>query len=511
MADDRPSGGRSPRRRACARWIACALLAGCTVGPDYVPPRPPGSARERANWTEHPASEAEVARTASRMREWWAGFGDPVLDQLVARALVDNLDIRIAGERLLAAEQVRIELAATLRPQISGGGEAGIGRFSTTLQYPPLPGISGSARLWEPGLNASWELDVFGRVRRQIQAQEAVVAGDVEFRRGVMLATVGELASDYMALRVTERQLAIADRSIAVAGGALRLAERLFGQGLGTSLQLAQARAELETEQSTRPPLQQRAARLSHAIAVLLGALPGSLEAMLTRPAPLPSVPALPVTLPSMVIANRPDIRRAERQYAEATARIGVAVAELYPDFSLPLAFGLQSSMVHELFQADSLMFQFVLSIAQPISQGGRLSAQVREAQIEAQGAQLDYQRTVLQGFREVEDGLVAYQDDAARSVLLHRAAADDALALARARRLYAAGLTSFLDVLTAERGAYASDSDAAAGDLARLTDAVQLYTALGAGWQGEALRETALPVDLATERRLAGRVRPAR
>jgi len=501
---------RSGLRPLSCAVLAATLLAACTVGPDYTPPAPPGSAVERARWTEHRASEAEVARTEAWMRDWWAAFHDPVLDQLVARAISANLDIRIAGQRLLAAGEVQRELAANLRPQLSGGGEAGIARYSTTLQYPPLPGISSSARLWEPGFSASWELDVFGRVRRQIEAQRAVVGSDVELRRGVMLTAVSEVADDYLTLRVTQRELAIAGHSIGVAGEALGLTQRLFNQGIGTSLQLAQARAELESEQSTLQPLQLRVAQLSHAIAVLLGLMPGSLEAMLSRPAPLPEVPPLPVTLPATVLANRPDIRRAERQYAEAVARIGVAVAQLYPDFSLPLSFGLQSSMIHELMQADSLAFQFVLSIAQPIYQGGRISAQVREARDEAEGARLDYQRTVLTAFREVEDGLVAYHDDSARSVLLHRAAADNALALSRARRLYAAGLTPFLDVLTAERATYQSESDAAASDLARLSDAVQLYTALGAGWQGEAAHATTLPVDLATEHALAAR-RPAR
>jgi len=480
--------------------LGLLLLDGCMVGPRYEPPKMEGL----SNWTEHPATAAEIARTEAQMRDWWAQFRDPVLNQLVAAAITGNIDLQIAGQRLLAARDVREELSANLAPQIDASGQAGIQRFSTTQQYPPLPGVSSSNRLWSPGFTASWELDVFGRVRRQIQAQDAEVGADIEARRGILLSVLGELATDYVSLRAAQRQLAIAHSNIEAARQGLDLSNKVFTQGLGTTLQVAQAQAELETERATTQPLQTQIAQLSHAIALLLGQMPGSLEAMLKEPGRLPHVPELPVTLPSIVIANRPDIREAERHYAEANARIGVAVASLYPDFSLPLSIGLQSSMIHELLMADSLAFQLVLSVAQPIYHGGRLSAQVRQARAEAEAARLSYRQTVLTSFREVEDRLVAYHNDSERDVVLHRAAADNALALSRARELYGAGLTGFLDVLSAERATYLSQNAAALGDLARLTDAVSLYTALGAGWQGVALTATTLPIDTATQHGLA-------
>ncbi len=487
-------------RRIIEVVLAGGLLTGCMLGPDYRPPRTdvPG------NWTEHPATPEELARTRDQLRAWWAAFHDPILDQLVQRAIDGNLDLKIAGQRLLSAHDVRDEVAAQLAPQVDTVDQAGIQRFSTTLQYPPLPGISSSNRLWAPGFSASWELDVFGRIRRSIEAQDDELGADIEARRGMLVAILGELVDDYVTLRATQRQIAIARQNIKTARQALDLANRVFTEGLGTNLQVAQAQAELETEQSSLPPLQTRVAQLAHAIGVLLGEMPGSVETMLETPAPYPTVPALPVTLPSMVIANRPDIRRAERQYAEATARIGVAVAQLYPDFSLPLSLGLQSSMIHELLAADSLAFQLVLSAAQPLYHGGRLSAQVRQARAEAEAGRLAYRQTVLTAFREVEDRLVAYRNDRLRDVTLRRAAADNALALDRARRLYAAGLVGFLDVLTAERATLQSQDLAALGDLAELTDAVALYTALGAGWQGVPLTATQLPVDVTTQHTLA-------
>lgn len=480
--------------------LALLLLAGCTVGPDYRPPE----ADVPAGWTEHAATRAEIERTQARMRDWWASFHDPVLDRLVATAVASNLDLRIAGQRLLEAQDMREALSAALAPQIDFSGQAGLQRFSTTLEFPPLPGVSPSNRLWSPGFTASWELDVFGRIRRQIEAQDAELGADIEARRGVLLAVVGELATDYVALRSAQREVVIAESNIRAARDGLALTQRVFTQGLGTSLQVAQAQAELETEQATTSPLRTRIAQLSHAIGVLLGQMPGSVEAMLLRPAPLPRAPGLPVSLPSMVIANRPDIREAERRYAEASANIGVAVAQLYPDFTLPLSIGLQSSMIHELLAADSLAFQLVLSAAEPIYHGGRINARVHEARAEAEASRLTYQRTVLVAFREVEDRLIAYRNDTGRSAVLHRAAADNALALDRARRLYSAGLTGFLDVLSAERATYESEDAAALGDLARLSDAVALFIAIGAGWQGVPLTATSLPIDLAAQHRLS-------
>ena len=467
-------------RRAVASLVTL-LLCGCDLGPRERPP----PVVVPAGWTEHAATEAELARTGSEMRDWWACFHDATLDRLVTLAIAGNYDLAIASQRLLAARALRDQIAGGLYPQVDAVGMAGIDRSSTTEEYPPLPGTNSDSRLWEYGLDVSWELDVFGRIRRSVAAQQHAYEADLEQRRAILLALLSELADDYVALRASQLQLRIADRNIEAAGESLRLSDRLYQQGVGTTLQVAQAAGELETEQATRPRLQTSVAQLAHAISVLTGQLPGALEAMLQRPAPLPDIPALPVALPSTVIANRPDIRRAERQYAQATARVGVAVAQLYPDVTIPLSFTPQSSMIHELFTAASLSWSLLLAASAPIYHGGSLSAQVREARDNLEVARLAYQQTVLRGFQEVEDRLVAYRDDEVRAVTLHRAAADDALALQRARRLYEAGLTGFIDVLTSERATYAAQNLEAVAALSRLTDAIGLFTAIGAGWQG--------------------------
>ncbi len=492
----------TPRRRRLAACLsALLLLDGCTVGPHYHPPRMTGVP---ANWTEHAASPDEIARTEARMRGWWAEFHDPLLDALVQQAIAGNRQLAMAGQRLLAARALRDQIRGQLFPQVDLAPAAGIQRFSTTLEYPPLPGINSDNRIWQYGGTVSWQLDLFGRLRHSVEAQQAALDAGIEQRRGLLLTILSELAGDYVTLRAAQLQLGIADRNIRAAADALALSQKVYAQGLGTTLQVAQAQAELETEQATRPPLETQIAQLSHAIAVLCGQMPGMLEARLSEPAPLPAVPPLPVTLPSMVIANRPDIRQAERQYAQATARIGVAVAQLYPSFTLPLSFTPQSSMIHELFTASSLAWSLLLEASIPVWHGGTLSAQVREARANAEAARFGYEQTVLGGFREVEDRLVAYRNDEKRTATLRRAAADDALALERARRLYGAGLSGFLDVLTSERATYAAQNLAALGELSRLDDAIALFTALGAGWQGVALTDTTLPVDAASQHRRA-------
>ena len=492
---DRSSGWRT----LC---LSALLLSGCNLGPRY---RPPAMALP-AGWTEHAATPDEIAATEAQMRDWWASFHDPLLILLVDQAIDGNRDLAVAGQRLLAARGLRDQIAGMLYPQIDATPAAGIQRFSTTLEYPPLPGINSDNRFWQYGFTASWELDVFGRIRHSVEAQQDAYEAGIEQRRGILLSLLSELTTDYVTLRATQLQLRITDRDIQAAGEALQLTNKVYAQGLGTTLQVAQAQGELETEQATRPPLQTRIAQLAHAIAVLAGQMPGTFEARLDQPAPLPDVPPLPVTLPSMVVANRPDIRRAERQYAQSTARVGVAIAQLYPSFTLPLSFTPQASMIHELFTASSLAWVLLLQASAPLYHGGSLSAEVREARANAEVARLTYEQTVLRAFQEVEDRLVAYQNDQQRTATLHRATHDNELALERSRRLFGAGLSGFLDVLTSEQAAYSAQNLEALGELSRLQDAIGLFTALGAGWQGVPLTATALPIDEAAQHHMADR-----
>jgi NodT family efflux transporter outer membrane factor (OMF) lipoprotein len=465
-----------------ANVLLASLLAACTVGPDYTPPKP----ALPANWTEHAATPAEIAVTHQQLKNWWASFNDPTLDRLVDTALTSNYDLKIAGQRLIGARAARVIAASADYPQIDAGVIASNNEASNTLEYPPVFGKGTNYRFWQAGFDATWEIDIFGGTRRAKQAAEADYGATIEARRAVLVSLLAELTTDYATLRASQDRLAIADRNVTAARISVELTEQSFARGLGNNLDVAQAQAQLQTVLSSEPPLRAAIARMTHAISVLLGQIPGgTLERELSQSeGKIPVAPSLPITLPSEVIANRPDIRRAERQFAAATARIGVAVADMYPHFSIPLSFTPQTSTLTELFRASSLVWQIGLSASDHLYTGGALPARVRQAREQAEEARLAYEQIVLRAFQNVEDGLIDYMTEAQRDITLKAAAEDSELAFQRSTRLYKAGLTDFLHVLVNERAAYAAEDLSTQSELESITDAIALYKALGAGWQ---------------------------
>jgi NodT family efflux transporter outer membrane factor (OMF) lipoprotein len=454
------------------------LLVACELGPDYTPPHP----ALPANWTEQHASAAQNAATLARLKQWWRAFHDPELDRLVDQAMAGNLDLAIARQRLMSSRAELVVAGAAAYPQIGAATMGGLANSSTTLQYPPG---NGEYRTYSLGFDASWELDVFGGTKRAEEAAAADVQASIEDRRAILVSLLAELATDYATLRATQQRIAINQRATAVARRALDLTATEFDRGLTTSLAVAEARAQVELVQAALPPLRGDVARLTHAIAVLLGRLPGELEAELTAPgAAIPTPPDLPLTLPSEVVANRPDIARAERRLAAATSRIGAAIAQRYPHFTIPLTLEPTSSYLGELFQGASLVWSIGLSATAPVYQGGRLRAREDEARATAETAALTYRQTVLTALREVEDALVTYLTDTQRGARLQAAVTNDLTAEDQARRLYEAGLTDFLNVLTTERTLYSAQDQQALSELARLRQLIALYKALGGGWQ---------------------------
>ncbi|WP_043458988.1 efflux transporter outer membrane subunit [Gluconacetobacter diazotrophicus] len=492
--------------RAGLMLLAATMLAGCTVGPRYQPDRmklPPGFAED-----EHAATPAEIARTNAELKDWWHRFGDAELDRLVDRAIAGNYDLQIAGQRILAERALRDVQASAWYPQVDANTTDGDSRYSINVDNWPLrpgnPANRPGASYLSYGVSASWQIDVFGRIRRAVEASEHAVEENVEERRAVLMTMLSSLVSDYMVLRDTQLRLEISNRNIGVAQEAYDLTRRLYLEGVGNTLQIAQAKAELDAQQAAREPLRTHIAQITHAIDVLMGQVPGTTEAELKVAQPLPQVPDFPATVPSIVLGNRPDIRRAERAYAEATARIGVAVAQMYPNFAIPLNFNPNASAMYQVFEAGALSWQFFMLASLPLMHGGKLTGQIRAAQAAAEASRLTYRQTVLGAFREVEDAMAAWHDDVEHTELLHRAAEDSRLASDRARKLYAAGLVGFLEVLTTERTALAAENAEAVARLERLQDAIDLYTAMGAGWQGVGVTASALPVSLEKQNVLA-------
>lgn len=492
------------RGRVLPTLLSGCMLAGCTVGPNFQPDRMkvPAGFKEAAE--EKPATPEQIARTDKEMTEWWASFNDPILTRLVEDAIKGNYDLQEAGQRILAERALRDKAASAWYPQMDANAGGGDVRYSINIDNWPLrpgnPANQPEASMLTYGMSATWEIDVFGRIRRAVEAHERSVETSIEGRRALLMMLLSELANDYMLLRVTQLQIQIATDNIKVAKDSFDLANRLYLEGVGNTLQTAQAQAELDSQIAAREPLKTHVSQISHAISVLTGKMPGELEDELKVVRPLPKVPEFPATMPSIVIANRPDIRAAEKQYAMATAEVGVAVADLYPHFVIPLNFNPNASAMYQAFQANAMSWQFLMMASLPLMHGGKYTATIRAAQAAAEASRLHYRQTVLNGFKEVEDAMAAWHDDIEYAEQLHKASEDSALARDRARRLYAAGLIGFLDVLTAERTTLDAQNHEALSRLERLRDAVNLYTAIGAGWRGVALTSSSLPVSLQTQ-----------
>ncbi|KVM76696.1 efflux transporter outer membrane subunit [Burkholderia stagnalis] len=472
---------RPQRLSSALGSAACAAaLTACTmVGPDYRPPQPvhpPG-------WIER--GDAAVQADPAQLQDWWRGFGDPLLDRLVAQAIDGNQDLAIARQRLLQARAERDQVASRLGPTVSAGGTANALRSSRALDWPP--GI-GQSRTYRLGVDASWELDIFGGTRRAIESADAQVDAIDDDRHAILVSLLAELASDYAALRATQARLRIATDNVASLDATRRLTERSEQHGLGTSFEVAQAHAELELAQAALPPLQANAAQLMHAIGVLTGGFPGTLRDALAAPgATLPVAPQLPVTLPSDVIRERPDIRAAERRFAAATAQIGVARAEQFPHFAIPLSVGTTASLVQDLFTSASVAWSVALEGTQLLYDGGRAQAGVSAARAAAEAARLAYEQRIRVAFREVEDALTDIYAERDRQTALVAAVGSSQDAQSRATRLYRNGLSEYLSVLIAQRATYRARDALALSQLAQVQGVIALYKALGAGWRHDA------------------------
>jgi NodT family efflux transporter outer membrane factor (OMF) lipoprotein len=473
--------GRRSKTLLCLVVIATILasvLGGCTVGPNFWAPK----LDLPAQFTERPATPADIALTDAELTRWWTSFDDPVLDRLIDQAVAGSLDLQVARQRLIQAREERIETAAGALPSVDFGASPTLARASTTVEYPP--GF-GNYHAYELGFDASWELDIFGENRRETEAATARVGASIADRRAILISLLSEVTADYAALRAAQARLAIAEDNVRTAQQVVSLAAQEESQGVGTTLATVQARAQLEQTQSTLPGLRAEIAVNAHAISVLLGRYPGDLERMLDRRRPRMVAPAtIPDTIPAEVIANRPDVHEALLQYAAANAEIGVATAEELPHFTIPVSITPEASVLGELFEGASLTYSLALSGAQHVYQGGRLNARLRAARAAAEVARLNYKETVLSALEQVEDALVRVQTEKEANSSLVLSVRDARTALSQSTQLYDAGLAAFLTVLTDERTVFASRDALAESDLALVDDYISLFKALGGGWR---------------------------
>lgn len=468
------------------------LLGGCVVGPDYRAPdaRPPAAFGE-------PADRGAVA---ADLAAWWAGFDDPVLNDLVARALTANPDIRIAAARVRQARaEARIAGAERL-PEVNASAQAAHNRLSENSVPGGLvalgsqaPGQSPASALGLPGLafdtyqagfDAAWELDLFGGQRRAVEAAAARTAQAAWTARDAEVLVAAEVANSYLQYRALQRRIAIAEANLAAERELLDFVRARARNGLVTSLDERRQEREIDELAAEREDLIAQRNGQRHALGVLLGAPPMTLAGQLAASAPAPAPPPqIPAGLPSELLLRRPDLRAAERRLAAAVADQGVAVADLYPRISLTGAAQLVSTSLASLLESDSLQASAAARASLPLFDGGlrRGTVQLRRAQAEEALAAYDAQ--VLTALKDVEDALSRLDADRRRLVQLRAAEAAARDAADTAAVQYRNGLTPFLDVLEARQSHLTAQDALAQAEAAGAQDAVALYKALGGGW----------------------------
>ena len=474
--------------------ITAALLivtvVGCMVGPDYRTP----AMKLPTHWdgNDQQIKQAENQDDKTDLATWWQSFDDPMLNQLVAQALSSNLDEKIALARIREERAYLVISRAGLFPSVGTYGSYTRQRYSANSPFGFFPqALPRDENIYEAGFDTSWELDVFGGIRRGVEASKADLAASIENARDVRVTLLAEAARDYVTVRALERRIQIAKANLRDQNDSLRLAQARFEQGFAPELDVFQARSLLETTQAQVPELESELAQTVHRIGVLLGREPDALQAELSDTAPIPGIAdpdaiavRIPVALPSDLLRRRPDIRAAEREIAAATARVGVATADLYPKFSIVGTAGLESISPGDFFFGTSRMWQVGPSMTWPIFDGGKIRAYIEVRNAQDEEALLSYRKTVLIALAEVEDALVAYAKERTRHQALAASAEDFKRSQLLALDRYEEGYDTYLDVLEAQRSLYAAQDSLAQSDQLLIDDLIAIYKALGGGWQ---------------------------
>jgi len=474
--------------------IAAALLivtvVGCMVGPDYRTP----AMKLPAHWDGNDQQIKQVGNQddKSDLATWWQAFDDPLLNSVIAEALSSNLDQKIALSRVREERAYVVMSRAGLFPSIDTSGSYTRERYSGNTPFGFFPTLlPRDENIYEAGFDTSWELDVFGGIRRGVEASKADLAASIENARDVRVTLLAEAARDYVTVRALERRIQIAKANLRDQSDSLKLAQARFEQGFAPELDVFQARSLLETTQAQVPELESELAQTIHRIGVLLGREPDALQAELSDMAPIPGIAdpdaiavRIPAGLPSDLLRRRPDIRAAEREIAAATARVGVATADLYPKFSIVGTAGLESISPGDFFFGTSRMWQVGPTMTWPIFEGGRIRAYIEVRNAQEEQALLSYRKTVLIALAEVEDALVAYAKERTRHQALAASAEDFKRSQLLALDRYEEGYATYLDVLEAQRSLYTAQDSLAQSDQLLIDDLIAIYKALGGGWQ---------------------------
>jgi multidrug efflux system outer membrane protein len=488
---------RVTMRFALTVLLAAVLAAGCAAGPDYVPPK----ADTPAHWTAAPSNRTGTSVTTEEdadLARWWSSFNDPTLNSLIERAEKSNLDLRAAVLRIEEARAQRGVTAAAWWPSVSANAGYSRTRLSdttptgslfTSFDHVTIPGAPGLSipnpyNQYQLGADVSWEPDLFGRVRRGVEAADAGIGVSVEDQHAAVVALLGDVARAYIDLRGAQRSLTTAQRIIASNEELLDLTRQRRAAGLTSEVDVVESAAELSATQAQLPIYGLAITQSINQLSRLLGLPPGALQSELDGEAAAPPLPpAVPLGLPADLARRRPDIRRAEANLHQATAEIGVAIAGLYPRLTLTGAGGTQSETAGEVTEWASRFFTLGPTLELPVLDRGQWRT-VTLQRVRAREAAVVYAGTVLNALQEVEDARAAYDADQDRDARLEATVEQDRDALELTRQRYGSGVASFIEVLDAERTLRQNELSRAQSATVVGEDLVSLYRALGGGWE---------------------------
>ncbi|QGM05639.1 efflux transporter outer membrane subunit [Stenotrophomonas maltophilia] len=480
---------RTATSKRLGRLPALLLLAsasGCTLGPDFVRPDD-GLATVQLSARGDYDTDGRTTSESTPVR-WWDLFNDPVLTSLQADAQATNLDLLLAAERIQESRAQLGIASSDLLPSVGGSAAYAREANSANGKFAALGAPTSASDFWQTGLDASWEIDLWGRARRAREGAEATLEASIYGREVARAALAAEVARNYLMLRGTQSQLDVTRQNLEVADRSLSIAENRQRNGVGTAFETASARAQLATTRSLVPELTQRRNALVNALALLLGQEPRALDARLMMAMPLPVLPSnIPVGVPSELARRRPDIRRAEAQLHAATAAIGVAKADFYPRIGLRGRIGVEAFEGRDLGSWDSRTFSVGPTVYLPIFQGGRLKQRLALNESRQRSAAISYRQTVLSAWHEVDDALDGWSAQRAHHEDAEVAYEENLLALHAAERGYREGATDYLSVLTAQRGLLASQSALNTSATNSALAVVRLFKSLGGGWDSTA------------------------
>ncbi|MBI5590017.1 MAG: efflux transporter outer membrane subunit [Deltaproteobacteria bacterium] len=471
----RVHAGSSMPVHACLVLVFCLMIVtGCAVGPDYHSLETPVP----DTWAG-PVPET-VSQPGPDLARWWTAFDDPVLVSLVERAIASNLDLKLTESRIRQARAARGVSVAGLGPAVSAGS-------SYQRSYSSQGGISEgvTSDLYQIGFDAAWELDIFGGVRRGVEAADADLLAAVEGRNGVLVTLAAETAISYINLRGFQQQILIARNNLSAQQHSAELTRKIYLAGLTSALDTTNADAQVANTAAQIPVLESSARQAIYSLGLLIAREPGALISELSAPSSIPGAPpSVPAGIPSELLRRRPDIRGAEAGIHAATARIGVATADLFPKFTLSGSAGLQSNDFNSWLNWANRFWSFGPSANWQIFNTGKTLSNIELSKALQEQSFISYQQTVLAALQEVDNALIASVKEREHFQALSNAVAANRKAVFLATQLYTHGQTDFLNVLLAQRSLYASEDALVQSARTVSTNIVALYKALGGGWE---------------------------